>query len=116
MAKIAQGNYWMIPAGVKDPKLVFDVFRAYQNWYHDDITLRDDPEELEWWYTATSDKLDIQNFSMLEKAGATKMLDFYNVFSDDLPMLDFLNGMYTPAQFQETYRQTVQDALDQIFE
>ena len=43
------------------------------------------------------------------------MVDFYNSFSDSLPMLDFLNGAYTPAQFQETYRQTVQDALDQIF-
>jgi hypothetical protein len=117
-SKIASGNYWMLPAGVKDPKLVFDVFRAYQNWYHDDVTLRDDPEELEWWYTATSDKLDIQNwnFSVLEKLGSKKMVDFYNSFSDSLPILEFLNGEYTPAQFQETYRQTVQDALDQIFQ
>ena len=45
-------------------------------------------------YTAASDKQEIQNwhFSMLEKAGAKKMVDFCNVFSDDLPMLDFLNG------------------------
>ena len=115
--KIASGNYWMLPAGVEDPKLVFDVFRAYQNWYQDDIELRDDPEELEWWYTATSDKLDIQNwnFSVLELLGSKVLVDFYQVFGDDLPMLNFLNGEYTPAQFQETYRQTVQDALDQIF-
>jgi len=115
--KIAAGSFWMLPAGVEDPKLVFNVFRAYQNWYHDDVTLRDDPEELEWWYTTTSDKLDLQdwNFEIMRKMGEKQMVDFVNVVLNDLPLLQFLNGEYTPAQFQETYRQTVQDALDQVF-
>jgi len=115
--KIAAGSFWMLPAGVEDPKLVFDVFRAYQNWYHDDVALRDDPEELEWWYTTTSDKLELQdwNFEMMKKMGEKQMVDFVNVVINDLPMVEFLNGEYTPAQFQETYRQTVQDALDGIF-
>lgn len=115
--KIAAGNYWMIPAGVKDPKLVYDVFRAYWNWYHDDVELRDNPDELEWWYTTTSNKLDLQdwNFEHMKKMGEKEMVDFVNVVINDLPLLQFLNGEFTPAQFQETYRQTVQDALDQIF-
>lgn len=115
--KIAATNYWMIPAGVEDPKLVYEVFRAIQNWYHDDTSLRDDPEEMEWYYTTTSDKLDLQdwNFEVMMKMGERQMVDFINVVIDDLPLLEFLNGDYTPAQFQETYRQTVQDALDQIF-
>ena len=115
--KIAAGSFWMLPAGVEDPKLVYDVFRAYQNWYHDDVELRDDPEELEWWYTATSDKLELQdwNFEIMRKMGEKQMVDFVNVVIDQLEMPDFLRGNYTPAQFQETYRQVVQDALDQIF-
>ena len=115
--KIAAGSYWIIPAGVEDPKLVYDVFRAYENWYHDDVSLRDNPDELEWWYTTTSDKLDLQdwNFEIMKKMGEKQMVDFVNVVMDDLPLVEFLNGDFTPAQFQETYRQTVQEALDEIF-
>ncbi len=115
--KIAAGSFYFIPAGIEDPKLVYDVFRAYQNWYHDDTELRDDPDELEWWYTTTSDKLDLQewNFEHMKKMGEKTVVDFVNVVIDDLPLLQFLNGEYTTAQLQEEYKQIVQDALDNIF-
>lgn len=115
--KIAAGSFWMIPAGVENPKLVYEAFRAHWNWYNDDTELRDDPETLSWWYESTSNKIDLQdeNFEQMQKMGEKTMVDFLNVVIDQLPLLDFLNGDYTPAQFQETYRQTVQDALDQIF-
>ena len=115
--KIAAGSYWMLPAGVEDPKLVYDAFRAHWNWFNGDVELRDDPETLSWWYESTSNKIDLQdaNFEQMQSMGEKTMVDFLNVVIDSLPLLDFLNGDYTPAQFQETYRQTVQDALDDIF-
>ncbi len=115
--KIAAGSFWMIPAGVKDPKLVYDAFRAHWNWYNDDLELRDDPETLAWWYESTSNKLDLQeaNFEEMQKMGERTMVDFINVVIDQLPILDFLKGNYTPAQLQEEYKQVVQDALDNIF-
>ena len=32
----------------------------------------------------------------------------------ELPLREFINGDYTTAQLQETYRQTIQDAIDGI--
>lgn len=44
------------------------------------------------------------------------MLDRYGSLGDDaeLPLRQFINGEYTTAQLQETYRQTIQDAIDGI--
>ena len=115
--KVAAGSYWFIPSSTKDPKLVYDAFRAYQNWYHDDVSLRDDPEELEWWYTTTSDKLELQdwNFEHMMKMGEKQDVDFLNVFYNDIDWTGFYTGAYTPAQLQEQYKQVAQDALDNIF-
>ena len=115
--KLANSNYWLIPAGIEDPELVYKVLRAYQNWYHEDTELRDDPDELEWWYTSTSNKLDLQdwNFEIMKSMGEHETVDFINVVINDLPLWDLLAGNITPSQMQEQYKQVVQDALDQIF-
>ena len=115
--KLANSNYWLIPAGIEDPELVYRVLRAYQNWYHEDTELRDDPDELEWWYTSTSNKLDLQdwNFEIMKSMGEHETVDFINVVINDLPLWDLLAGNITPSQMQEQNRQVVQDALDQIF-
>lgn len=122
--KLAQGNYYMIPAGVEDPKLVYDVLRTYHNWFHDDVELRDDPEALAWWYSSTSNKLDLQeaNFELMKKMGSKTMVDFVTLvladYTDDNVQGALLNltwGNLTPAQMQEQYKQRVQDILDGVF-
>ena len=115
--QLIAGSFYFIPVGIENPKLVYDVFRAYQNWYHDDVALRDDPEELEWWYTTTSDKLDLQewNFEIMKKMGEKTVVDFAGTVLGEMPLVEFINGDLTPAQLQEEYKQVVQDTLDQIF-
>ena len=119
---VRQGDYTVYPqpigmAAAFNAQLVYDVFRAYQNWYHDDTSLRDDPEELEWWYTTTSDKLDLQewNFEIMKKMGEKTVVDFAGTVLGEMPLVEFINGDLTPAQLQEEYKQVVQDTLDQIF-
>ena len=82
-----------------------------------DTALRDDPEELEWWYTTTSDKLDLQewNFEIMKKMGEKTVVDFAGTVLEQMPLVEFINGEKTPAQLQEEYKQVVQDTLDQIF-
>ena len=113
--KVAKSNYYMIPAGVEDPKLVYEVFRAYWNWFQDDTELRDEVDD--WWYISTSNKLELQdwNFDVMMKMGENEMVDFLDLCINDIPFLDFLNGDYTPAQLQEQYKQVVQDTLDSLF-
>ena len=38
---VSSGNAWMIPTGVDNPELVYNVFYDWQNWYHGDTDLRD---------------------------------------------------------------------------
>ena len=113
--KLANSNYYMIPAGVEDPKLVYEAFRAYWNWFHDDVELRDNVDD--WWYTATSNKLDIQdwNFEVMAKMGEREMVDFFNVVINDIDWWSFFDGQFDTSQLQQQYKQVVQDGLDSIF-
>ena len=115
--QLANSNYWMIPSNVEDPKLVYNVLRQYVNWFQGDTELRDDPDELEWHYVTTSNKFDLQeeNFEVMLEYGSRTMVDFLQVFINDIPFRQFLDGEYTPAQLQEQYKQVVQDQLDQLF-
>ena len=60
--------------------------------------------------------IDLQdyNFDIMMEMGRHQMVDNYNNLGTELPLREFLNGDYTTAQLQETYRQTIQDAIDSI--
>ncbi|MCR4621611.1 MAG: ABC transporter substrate-binding protein [Clostridiales bacterium] len=115
--QLANSNYWLIPSNVEDPKLVYNVLRQYVNWFQGDTELRDDPLELEWHYVSTSNKFELQeeNFEVMMEYGSRTMVDFLNIFINDIPFRQFLDGEYTPAQLQEQYKQVVQNALDDLF-
>lgn len=113
--KMVAGNYWMIPAGIEDPLMIYNFFRDYCNWYDGDFEFRDDPETLHWWYESTAKDVDLQdeNFAVLQQLGSHIQADnLSNLGSDaSLPLLDLLKGEYTVAQIQETYKQPVTDAM-----
>ena len=126
--KVTANSCYVIPVGVEDPELVYNVLYDLLNWYNyypnsEDggaaaLAIRDDPETLGWWYGVTAKDIDLQdyNFEILMEMGRHQMLDNYsNLGSDaELPLRQFINGEYTTAQLQETYRQTIQDAIDGI--
>ena len=115
-AKLTSGSYYMIPAGVEDPELVYNVFYDLHNWYHNDISVRDSEEAMVWWYTSTARDIDLQdwNFGVMFDMGSRETVDNVNNMGFELPIVQLMRGEYTPAQLQETYKQQVQDALDRI--
>ncbi len=118
MLQIGSGNsYYCIPVGVEDPELVFNVFYDYQNWFHDDTTLRDDPETNHWWIEETGRTPEFQdyNYEVQLEMLTRQQVDMYESLNVSLDWLQLINGEQTVAQFQETYRQQFQDALDAIF-
>ena len=96
------------------------------NWYNYDpnsedggaeaLAIRDDPETLGWWYGVTAKDIDLQdyNFEVMMEMGRHQVMDNLNNLGFELPLREFINGDYTTAQLQETYRQQVQDAIDSI--
>lgn len=107
---VSSGNAWMLPTGVEDPELVYNVFYDWQNWYHDDVDLRDN--DLTWWEDCA---ITEENYKVMEYMGARGAFDLWNALGLEWDWSQLLNGEMTAAQFQETYKQQVQDALDSFF-
>ncbi|MDE6743111.1 MAG: extracellular solute-binding protein [Lachnospiraceae bacterium] len=115
--KLTSGSYYMIPVGIKDPELVYNVFYDYCNYYNDDVSVRDDRETLWWWYESTASKVELQdaNFQVMFDAGMHEAFDLWQNLGIEYDWDSLLFGNVTPAQFQETYKQQIQDGLDSYF-
>lgn len=115
--KVSAGEYYIIPAGIEDPELVFNVLYDMWNWYDGDTSIRDDEEALYWWYAVTAKEEEIQNsnFDVMFDVGSREIFELWNNLGFDYDFSGLLQGTVTPAQFQETYKNQVQDALDAYF-
>ncbi len=101
----------MIPTGVKDPELVFTAFQDWQNWYHGDTDWRDG--NMTWWEDCA---ITEENLEVMGYLGSREGIEIYGALGEDLiTWSDLLDGVNTPAQFQEIYKQPIQDALDGFF-
>lgn len=108
--KTSSGNVWFIPTGVEDPAFVYTVFQAWQDWYGDDYELRDN--DMTWWEDSA---LTEENYKVMEYIGGAGNFDLWNALGIEYPWTDLLDGVVTPAQFQESNKQLVQTALDQMY-
>lgn len=107
---VSSGNAWMIPTGVDNPELVYNVFYDWQNWYHGDTDLRDG--DLTWWEDCA---ITEENYAVMEYLGTRGAFDLWNALGIEWDWPALLNGEMTAAQFAETYKQSVQDALDSFY-
>lgn len=110
MKNVTSGNAWMIPSGVEDPELVYNVFYDWTNWYNNDTEYRD--SNLSWWEDAV---ITEENFAVMEELGARENFDLWNNLGVTYDLEGLITGVITPSQFQETYKQLYQDALDAFF-
>ena len=108
---------FIIPAGVQEPEKVFNVMYDFWDWNDGDTSLRDNKAALNWWYNETSNKEELQNsnFDCMADCGAHATFDLWNSINVPYDLLSLIKGEMTPAQFQETYKQQVQDGLDSYF-
>ena len=115
--KVSAGEYYLIPAGVQDPLRVYNILFDMWNWYDGDTTIRDDEEAMYWWYavTAASEELQNQNFDVMYEVGSKETFELWGNLGFDYDFISLIDGEVTPAQFQETYKQQVQDALNAYF-
>lgn len=115
--KLVAGAWWMIPNGVEDPVLVYNVFEDITNWYQGDTELRDDPDSMEWWYTcnATDEDLQQENFAVMFDIGSREQFDLWDSCGVEMDMDAFMRGELTPSQMQEQHKQQYQEKLDIFF-
>lgn len=115
--KVSAGEYYIIPNGVEDPETVYHVLYDMWNWYDGDTAVRDDEETLFWWYavTAKDENLQNENFDVMYDVGSRETFELWNSIGITYDWSGLIKGEVTPAQFQETYKNQVQDALDVYF-
>lgn len=115
--KVSAGEYYIIPNGVEDPETVYNVLYDMWNWYDGDTSIRDDEENLFWWYavTAKDETLQDENFDVMFDVGSRETFELWNNLGISYDFTGLIKGEVTAAQFQETYKNQVQDALDVYF-
>ncbi|MBQ8262870.1 MAG: extracellular solute-binding protein [Lachnospiraceae bacterium] len=120
--KLTSGSYYMIPVGIEDPELVYNVFYDYCNYYNGDTSIRDDDQDIHngsmfWWFCVTGkeDEYRIANYECMFEAGSHEVFDLYMNLGITYDWKSLISGEMTPAQFQETYKQQIQDGLDMYF-
>lgn len=108
---------YIIPAGVAEPEKVFNVMYDFWDWNDGDTSLRDSKEALNWWFKVTAKEEELQNanFEVMKDCGLHTTFDLWQSLGFYYDLNSIVNGTMTPAQFQETYKQQVQDALDAYY-
>lgn len=111
------GTFYIIAAGQKDPAAAYGLLHDFYNWFDGDTSMRDAKETLNWWYGSTSRKEELQNanFDVMADCGAHATFDNWQSLGIEYDFQSLIRGEVTPAQFQETYKQQVQDGLDAYF-
>lgn len=114
---LTSGEFYIIPAGVENPELVYNVLLSMWDWFDGDTTIRDSKETLSWWYgsIAKDETLQVENFDMMFEMGSRDVLDLWQSFGFNYDFDSLIAGTMTPAQFQETFKQQVQDGLDAVY-
>jgi ABC-type glycerol-3-phosphate transport system substrate-binding protein len=109
---LAEGNWCIIPVGVKDPALVYSVYYDYINWFKGDVEFRDEGGIFTW---QEDMYMTERNLEMALENGKISAFDIWESLGADLSMVEIMNGTYTPAQYAEENRQVVQDQLNAYF-
>lgn len=114
---LTSGEFYIIPVGVVEPEKVYNVLYDYWNWFDGDTSIRDDKRALNWWYgvTAKTEELQNLNFEVMRDCGANTTFDLWSSMNISYDLMSLIKGETTPAQFQETYKQQVQDGLDAFY-
>ncbi len=115
--KANNANFFVIPVGVKEPEKIFNFLYDLYNWFDGDTSKRDNPALLNWWYNETAKVKEINdaNFEVQKDCLSHPNFELYEDLGVSYDLESIINGSMTPAQFQETYKQSFQEALDAIF-
>ncbi|MBR1470398.1 MAG: extracellular solute-binding protein [Lachnospiraceae bacterium] len=114
------GNWFVIPVNVEQPALVANFLYDLHMWWEGmDPNPMNDRKANNWWYneTAKDPALNDANFEVQQYCLAHPGMELWeslNIEGMDLEAI--IDGSMTPAQFQETYKQPIQDALNAMFE
>ncbi|MDR2184154.1 MAG: ABC transporter substrate-binding protein [Treponema sp.] len=104
-----QGNWYFIPKGAEDPRLIYDVIYDWTNWYDGDLTRG---LTTEW-----SRKLYMtdRNFQYALMMASKPGIDLWESLETGFNLVPLISAEVSPDELIAEYRQPIQDALDNYF-
>jgi hypothetical protein len=104
-----QGNWYLIPKGVEDPRFVYDVIYDWVNWYDGDLT---HGMSTEW---SRNLYMTDRNFQYARMMASKPGFDLWDSLDTGFNLVPLLCAEVSPDELVEEYRQPIQDALDNYF-
>jgi hypothetical protein len=104
-----QGNWYFIPQGVGDPRLVYDVIYDWVNWYDGDLRIGVDNE---W---SKAQYITERNFRYASMMASKPGFDMWESLGTNFTLLPLMAAENSPGEIVEENRQRIQDALDTYF-
>jgi hypothetical protein len=105
-----QGNWYFIPKGVAEPRLVYDVIFDWINWYEDNPELGADTRWSRNMYMTD------RNFAYASMMASKPGFDIWDSLDIGFTLTMLLSGEIAPREIVDEYRQAYQDALDRYFQ
>jgi hypothetical protein len=107
-----KGNWYLIPRGTDNPRLVYDVMYDWFNWYDYDTSFAD--ELLEW---SQNRYITERNFNYAHMMALNTGFDIWESLGlgDGFSMLEIMNGEMTGSQYAATVEPVIQEALNRYF-
>jgi hypothetical protein len=104
-----QGNWYFIPRGVEEPRLVYDVIFDWMNWYDGDLSIG---AMNTWSRTMYMTERNYQYASMMASRPG---FDLWENLGTGFSLLPLLFSEQTPQELIAENRQIFQNALDKYF-
>jgi ABC-type glycerol-3-phosphate transport system substrate-binding protein len=104
-----QGNWYFIPKGVENPRLVYDVIFDWTNWYNGDPGIGVDNSWSRQMYMSE------RNFDYAAMMSSRPGFDIYDSLGTGFSLDNLITGGILPDELVAAYSRPFQDALDTIF-
>jgi ABC-type glycerol-3-phosphate transport system substrate-binding protein len=104
-----QSNWYFIPKGAEDPRLIYDVIFDWINWYNGDLSVG---AANPWSRTMYMNERNYQYASMM---ASKPEFDLWENLGTGFSLISLLDAEQSPEELIEEYRRVYQDALDSYF-
>ncbi|WP_010260460.1 hypothetical protein [Treponema primitia] len=104
-----QGNWYFIPRGTENPRLVYDVLFDWTNWYDYDLNVGQDTEWSRNMYITE------RNYNYAAMMASKPGFDLWESLDTGLTLLPLMAGELTVSTLVEENKVLIQKALDNYF-
>ncbi|MDR2370477.1 MAG: extracellular solute-binding protein [Treponema sp.] len=104
----SQNNWYFIPRGVENPRLVYDIFFDWVNWF-------DGNRELSEEHWSKNQYMNDRNYAYAVMMASRPGFDIWDSLGTDFNLLPLISGEVVPEEMVKEYALQYQAALDTFF-